>query len=98
VPDDQHLAIQNSWVLSYRPTQVLTALLAVIDGIGAARDLSWVSMESPQAVPGLTLPARPDGTSDDSQTVAVLTTYRQGRRSARRLADCHPHGTRLQWW
>jgi len=56
VPDDQHLAIQNSWVLSYRPTQVLTALLAVIDGIGAARDLSWVFDGEPASRTGSDAP------------------------------------------
>ncbi len=98
VPENQHLAVQNSWVLNYLPPGARERLVAVFDEIGSARDLSWVSMESPEAVPGLAFPPRPDGSEDDSATVAVLSTWRNGRKAVRRLADSHPHGSWLHWW
>lgn len=96
-PMDQHLAVQNSWVLSYLPSDARGRLVSVFEEIGSVRDLSWVSMESPESVPDLELPPRPDG-GDDAGTVAVLSTWRDGHKRVRRLADCHPHGTWLHWW
>ena len=98
VPGDQHLAVQNSWVLNYLPADARRQLVDVLDGIGAVRDLSWLSVESPEQTSGLTYPPRPDGAVESGATVAVLTTWRAGDKAVRRLADCHPHGTWLRWW
>lgn len=98
VPEDQHLAVQNSWVLNYLPTQSRQWLLSLLSEIGSVRDLSWVSVESPEFVPDLDFPPRPDGRTDSSASVAVLTTWRDGRKVVCRLADCHPHGTWVHWW
>jgi len=98
IPLDQHLAVQNSWVLSYLPLQAREQLMSVLGELGAGRDLSWVSIESPEFTPGLDIPPRPDGVADDGASVAVLSTWRGGRRTVRRLADCHPHGSWVRWW
>ncbi len=98
VPADQHLAVQNSWVLNYLPAYERQRLVSLLDELGSARDLSWVSIESPDFVPDLHFPPRPDGAGDGDASVAVLSTWRGGRKSVRRLADCHPHGTWLHWW
>ena len=98
VPEDQHLAVQNSWVLNYLPSEARQRLVGVLDEIGSARNLSWVSLECPEFVPDLHFPPRPDGVVDDSVTVALLSTWRDGRKAVRRLADCHPHGAWLHWW
>nr|MBA3367715.1 DUF2332 domain-containing protein [Geodermatophilaceae bacterium] len=45
---DEHLAVQNSWVLNYLPAQSRQRLVNVLDELGSARDLSWVSIESPE--------------------------------------------------
>ncbi len=98
VPADQHLAVQNSWVLNYLPAYERLRLLLLLDEIGSARDLSWVSIESPDFMPDLHFPPRPDGADNSDASVAVLSTWRTGRKAVRRLADCHPHGTWLHWW
>ncbi|MDQ4039770.1 MAG: DUF2332 domain-containing protein [Actinomycetota bacterium] len=98
IPAAQHLAVQNSWVLNYLPTQACQRLIAVLGELGTSRDLSWVSIESPELVPGLDIPPRPDGAADGDASVAVLSTWRDGHKAVRRLADCHPHGTWLHWW
>ena len=98
IPADLHLSVQNSWVLNYLSLLAREHLMTVLGEIGANRDLSWVSIESPEFAPGLDVPPRPDGTANSSASVAVLTTWRDGEKSVRRLADCHPHGTWLRWW
>jgi len=100
VPEDQHLAVQNSWVLNYLAPEARQRLVATLDKIGSARNLSWVSIESPDFVPDLNFPPRPDGADDagGDASVAVLTTWRDGHKAVRRMADCHPHGTWLHWW
>jgi len=98
VPMDQHLSVQNSWVLNYLPIQARQQLMSVLNDLGVTRDLSWVSIESPEFAPGLDLPARRDGAGDSGASVAVLSTWRDGHRTVRRLADCHPHGAWLRWW
>ena len=98
VPRDQHLAVQNSWVLNYLPEAARVRLMAALAEIGSRRDLSWVSIESPELAPGLEVPRRPDGAEESGASVAVLSTWRDGRKEVRRLADCHPHGTWVRWW
>lgn len=98
VSADQHLAVQNSWVLNYLPAYERQRLVSVLDDLGSARDLSWVSIESPDFAPDLDFPPRPDGVDNSDASVAVLSTWRAGRKAGRRLADCHPHGTWLHWW
>lgn len=98
VPADQHLAIQNSWVLNYLPPSDRLRVIGLLSEVGRIRDLSWVSVESPAAATGLEFPPRPDSTENDAATVAVLSTWRGGHRAVRRLADCHPHGRWIHWW
>ncbi|MGI8723376.1 MAG: DUF2332 domain-containing protein [Geodermatophilaceae bacterium] len=98
LPENEHLAVQNSWVLNYLPAESRQRLVSVLDELGSARDLSWVSIESPELVPELDIPPRPGGGADSEASVAVLSTWRDGRKAVRRLADCHPHGTWVHWW
>ena len=46
----------------------------VMAELGATRDLSWVSIESPEFAPGLDYPPRPDGVDSGDASVAVLST------------------------
>ncbi|MBA3411067.1 MAG: DUF2332 domain-containing protein [Geodermatophilaceae bacterium] len=98
IPEDRHLAIQNSWVLNYFPAPARQRLKSVMAELGATRDLSWVSIESPEFAPGLDYPPRPDGVDGGGASVAVLSTWRDGQKAVRRLADCHPHGSWVHWW
>ncbi len=97
-PAEEHLAVQNSWVLNYLSQTARQQLMAVLDGLGAVRDLSWLSVENPEVTPDLIYPPRPDGRENSAASVAVLTTWRSGHKAVRRIADCHPHGAWLRWW
>ena len=73
------------------------ALVAAIDALGARRDLTWLYLEQPSETPGLPTPvvAGVRHAREDSALVAVA--YRDGRRTAQRLADVHPHAHRMRW-
>jgi hypothetical protein len=86
-----------TWALTYLPTERQRALLGVLDGLGAERDLTLVLAEQPALVPGLALPGRPDGHPDALATALVRFDWRDGDRTATRLADQHPHGTWIEW-
>jgi hypothetical protein len=86
-----------TWVLSYLPEARQAALVAVLDGIGAHRDLSFVWCDHPRWVPGLPGPGRPDGGVDSGASALVRVDWRDGVRTASRLADLHPHGTWMEW-
>lgn len=86
-----------TWTLAYLDADRQRAFLAVLDGLGAERDLSLVLAEQPERVPGLPVPPRPDGRPDGAPTALVRMDWRDGTRTAVRLADLHPHGRWLEW-
>lgn len=86
-----------TWMLSYLPVDRQEALLAELDRAGRARDLTFVWADQPTGVSGLAVPPRPDGAPDGRPTALVRIDWRDGVRSARRLADVHPHGTWVEW-
>lgn len=86
-----------TWILTYLPVDRQRALMAELDRLGAERDLTMVFAEQPPLVPGLAVPPRPDGRPDGLATALVGLDWREGRRTAVRLADLHPHGTWLEW-
>ena len=86
-----------TWVLAYLSPARQTELLAVLDALGAERDLTMVFAEEPSRVPALTVPPRPDGRPDEGPTALVRLDWRDGTRTATRLASMHPHGTWLEW-
>ena len=67
---------------------------AMLDAIGAERDLSWVIAEAPDQTPGLPVP-----TTDPPEAITVLSLvrWRRGEREVSRLATTHPHGYWLNW-
>ncbi len=89
-----HPVVTNSWVLNYLPPDGRTAYVGELDRIGATVDLSWVYVESPVATPEL--PA-PDDLEHRDLTVLSLVTWRDGVRTVRHLATCHPHGFWIHW-
>ena len=89
-----HPVVTNSWVLNYLSSEQRTKYVAVLDEVGAARDLSWVIAESPAETPELPVAS---SDADRHLTVLSLVTWRSGRRVARRLATTHPHGFWLHW-
>ncbi len=86
-----------TWVLGYLPVKRQRALLAELDRLGAERDLTLVFAEQPSLVAGLPVPPRPDGADGGEPTALVRIDWRDGGRTAVRLADMHPHGTWLEW-
>jgi hypothetical protein len=89
---DAHPLVTTTWVLNYLSATERGAFLDALDACGRRRDVSWVFAESPVLVPELpTVDAR------TSTTALVLVRWRTGRRTARHLAQCHPHGYWLQW-
>lgn len=89
-----HPVVTTSWVLAYLDPVSRSAFLDTLDGLGAGRDLSWVSVEEPAATPGLRWPS---GLEGGSPSVLRLVRWRGGERAEQFLAECHPHGYWLRW-
>jgi hypothetical protein len=73
------------------------ALVGAVDALGAGRDLTWLYLEPPSQVPELPAGAPAAAEHDPHDCALVAVSYRGGRRTARRLADAHPHLHRLRW-
>jgi hypothetical protein len=89
-----HPVVLNSWVLNYLSPEQQATYVAELDRFGAANELSWVYAEAPALCEGIPF-AGP--AAKEPRTVLTLTTWRQGRRSVRRLGVAHPHGYWLHW-
>jgi hypothetical protein len=87
-----HPVVTTTWVLNYLSVAERRAFVEALDACGRRRDLSWVFAESPVLAPDL-----PTVDATTSTTALVLVRWRRGRRTARHLADCHPHGYWLRW-
>jgi hypothetical protein len=97
VPPSALPVVTSTWVLAYLPVARQRAFLAELDAVADERDLALVYAEQPERVPGLSVPARPDGVPDGRATALVLVEWHGGERRVRRLADMHPHGRWLEW-
>ena len=86
-----HPVVTTSWILNYLDEAGQRAFVAELDGVGDRRDLSWVVAEAPAQTPGLLIPG------EEEITVISLVTWRAGKRTVRRLATAHPHGSWLNW-
>ena len=89
-----HPVVTNSWVLNYLSHEQRLAYVAELDRLGAEHDLSWVIAESPAVTEGL-----PVLTTDPPEDITVLSLvrWRNGARTAKRLATVHPHGYWMRW-
>jgi hypothetical protein len=97
VPPDALPTVVSTWVLTYLPIARQEALMQVMDEIGADRDVAMVLSEQPERIPGVGVPPRPDGQPDGRATALFRLEWRDGERTAIRLADQHPHGNWLEW-
>mgnify|MGYP000855223679 CR=1 FL=1 len=84
----------TTWMLCYLDAGAQREFAAVLAGIGAERDLDWVWAESPSVVEVLPLP---DALVGSDATLLGYSSWRDGRRTDRVLARCHPHGYWLTW-
>jgi hypothetical protein len=87
-----HPVVTNTWVLNYLSPDERRGYLDALERCGRQRDLSWVFAESPMLVPDLPVPRE-----QLSTTSLMLVRWRDGRRTVRHLAQCHPHGYWLHW-
>jgi len=87
--------VTTSWVMSYLPAQRQQEFVGALDRWGSGRDLSWVWVEAPNVVPVLPVPASLAG---DPLTTLGVTSWRDGVRTDRVLAQCHQHGYWLRWY
>jgi len=86
--------VTTTWMLCYLDAGAQREFAAVLAGIGAERDLDWVWAESPSVVEVLPLP---DALVGSDATLLGYSSWRDGRRTDRALAQCHPHGYWLTW-
>lgn len=91
-----HPVIMNSWVLNYFSDAQRDDYLGELDAIGATRDLSWVSAESPALCPGIPF-AFENKNENDHLTALTLARWRNGVRTVEHLGVSHPHGYWLHW-
>lgn len=89
-----HPVVLTSWVLNYLPAMARTEFVERLDSIGAGRDLSWIALESPGLCPGVPFP---DEIAASFRTHLVTGRWRDGRRTLRHVAECHPHGYWMHW-
>jgi len=89
-----HPVVTNSWVLNYLTATQRIAYLNGLDAIGERRDLSWILAESPVLVPEIPVDNDLAGTD---VTALTLVRWRDGTRTCKTVAVCHPHGYWIHW-
>lgn len=89
-----HPVVITSWVLNYLSHDERLRFVATLDAMGSSHDLSWVALESPGMCRGLPFPA---SVADSYLTHLLVGRWRDGQRTVRHLAECHPHGYWMRW-
>ena len=89
-----HPVVTNSWVLNYLTPTQRVAYMNGLDEIGDRRDLSWIYAESPALVPEIPVD---DDLAGTDVTAVTLVRWRDGTRTSKTLAVCHPHGYWIHW-
>ena len=92
-PDDAHIVVVNSWVMTYLSRERRRAFDAAVDLLGDDRPLTRISAEGEGVVEWVPL----DDDGPEPQTVVGIRRYRDGNRSEERAAVCHPHLQWLRW-
>lgn len=86
--------VTTSWALCYLDRGAQDAWIRALGRIGATTDLDWLWVESPVQVP--VLPVGQELAGSDA-TLLGVSSWRDGTRTDRVLAHCHPHGYWLRW-
>ena len=84
----------TSWALCYLDGGAQDAWVRELERLGEATDLDWLWVESPVQVP--VLPVGHELVGSDA-TLLGVSSWREGARTDRVLAHCHPHGYWLRW-
>jgi hypothetical protein len=91
-----HPVVTTSWVMNYLSPEDRLAFVSVLDVVGERRNLSWIYAENPGLCPEL--PGAPAGRdAPNLPTALVIVRWRNGRRNADHVGQCHPHGRWLHW-
>ena len=87
-----------TWVLAYFSHADRAALGALLDELGAERDLAIVTSEYPSVAPGIGRPDRDAAVGETRGASLVgLASWHDGQRRAAPVAWCHAHGRWIDW-
>jgi hypothetical protein len=90
--------VVSTWAMAYIPATGRQRIVDALDGVGAVRDLSLVTLEEPRFTPWLGVPdVVTAGTGDGTPTALGVRSWRNGTCTTQVLAMCHPHGRWMQW-
>ena len=90
VPVDHHVIVFHSWMAAYLSQDRQTELAELLAHEAKKRPISWLWLEHPREVPGLSPPCL---ASERRRGSSFLVLKEEGH--SRVLAQCHPHGTWL---
>jgi hypothetical protein len=91
-PDEAHVVIVNSWVMTYLARERREAFERVVAVHGAERDITRISAEGETVVDWV-----PPGAAGPNVTVVGMARWRNGDRTDERVAECQPHLQWLEW-
>ena len=95
VPDHLHLVVLTSWVAFYLSREQRLAFEEAL--AGAARPITWISLEHPGVVRDLDL-SQPPIDQDIAASVIAAVSFDGGAAVSREvLGWAHPHGRWLDW-
>ncbi len=100
VPDDVFPIVTSTWVLAYLPREDRTQVCALIDEIGASRDLAFVTGEAASVtpwIPPIDAERLPPGAEEGTPTVFGVRLWLGGQSRTWAPAVCHPHGRWMAW-
>ena len=107
IPDQTLVCIVDSYVHVFFTADELERFRALIDELGAARDLDWISVDplvpmgvsATKSVVGLPVPAAIIDRNRAGAVFGVIgrLSYRNGKRSASLLGLAHPGASWLEW-
>ena len=98
IDEDAVPVVLSTWVLGYFSRESRAALGELLDGIGAERDLAFVSGEYPSIAPFVAKPERvAHGTDGGGASLVGLSSWQGGGRRSDPVAWIHAHGRWIDW-
>jgi hypothetical protein len=95
--DAEHLVVMNCWSAAYVPPVARGVLAAEVAALGAARRVTWVTMEHPVVARDLGVLDAGAVLSSPGSSAVCATTYEGTAAHSELLAECHSHGLWLDW-
>jgi hypothetical protein len=90
--------VVTSWAFAYLDVPQRQAFVAALTDAGRSRPVVWLSLEHPQAVPGLDAASPPATRFDNSPSLVGASLFgASGIELQRPLAHVQPHGSALEW-